>query len=230
MRLVSLILCFVLCHPLAHAWEVDERCMINATESPSMSPAIGEPLVEVEASALYLQRQNIAFQLKIYWEEGFCWQQEWIERKWCMSCQYGTCDENDIMWVQECSDDDIQLFVWEAVGGTGGGRLKPFTRQDLCFENTSNNSTLRMSFFKLRPCDENNKDSQIITGLTQDAPFELYPFGQSMYQCISQQHHPKPMEELRGQLCSVSIIVEFSSPSSQLELTSSPLFAGCKER
>ena len=26
-----------------------------------------------------------AFQLKMFWQEGVCWQEEWIERKWCMS-------------------------------------------------------------------------------------------------------------------------------------------------
>jgi len=26
------------------------------------------------------------FNLKLYWRQGACWQDEWIERKWCMQC------------------------------------------------------------------------------------------------------------------------------------------------
>ena len=117
-----------------------------------------------------------------------------------MSCHGGTCNEGDDLWIQQCSDEDIQLFTWEPVAGTGGGKLKPFTHQGLCLEHVT--TTAKSEFlYKLRPCNETNVDTQIMAGLTKYDQFELYPFGMSMAWCITQGHHPKPKEPIVGQHC-----------------------------
>lgn len=117
-----------------------------------------------------------------------------------MSCHGGTCNEGDDLWIQQCSDEVIQLFTWEPVAGTGGGKVKPFTHQGLCLEHV--NTTAKPTFlYELRACNDTNVDTQIIAGLTKNDPFELYPFGKSVKWCFSNGHHPKPKEPIFGQRC-----------------------------
>jgi hypothetical protein len=59
-----------------------------------------------------------SFQVKMNWEEGFCWQEEWIERQWCLSCQ-GKCGIGDPIWVQFCDvNDATQQFSYVPVAGS----------------------------------------------------------------------------------------------------------------
>ena len=117
-----------------------------------------------------------------------------------MSCQGGRCDEGDIIWTQECTDTNIQRFVYEDVPGTGGGRLKPYTNESLCWD--GNNYTDTGVYFRLRPCNATNMRSQIITGWKPVGKFELYTTDLSgTRKCLSQGHHPKPEEEIYGAIC-----------------------------
>ena len=118
----------------------------------------------------------IPFRLRLYWEEGYCWQEEWDERKWCLECEGGICTEGSYLWLQECSSSSNQKFVYEPVPGTGGGKLKPYTQQDLCWTRT------RINAHQLKPCGNDFKDGmgrdvQILLGFTYDGSFELHPNG-----------------------------------------------------
>lgn len=157
--------------------------------------------------------------MKVHWEPGYCWQGEWDDRMWCLSCYGGTCNENEIVWTQLCNDANIQRWVWEPVsvfipGSTNRtGKLKPYTRQDLCLENVGTSET-GYGFFGeispwwwwnlLRPCDPNNTSTQIYDGFTTDDSFRLLFFDQSQERperCITMPHHPRAGEAMLGEYC-----------------------------
>ena len=131
-----------------------------------------------------------SFQMKLYWEQGFCWQEEWKERKWCMSCQ-GTCSRGERLWIQYCQSGDMnQRF--EYIPRQGGGQLKTATA-NLCLELVSGSS------YKLADCQVTA--NQIFTGFEMNAPFELHP-QTSPNTCMANDfHHPKPDEFIYGSIC-----------------------------
>ena len=122
-------------------------------------------------------------------------QEEWEDRKWCLECQGSEeCRGDDYLWVKKCDDDPQQVFFYEPVSGTGGGRLRPYGEPDLCWERT------RVNARQLRPCRDDN--TQIIKGIEYDGPFEMVPYGESRKdECLTQHHHPKNEEIVRGELC-----------------------------
>jgi hypothetical protein len=146
----------------------------------------------------------------MYWKEGYCWQEEWRERKWCMVCGTGEweidleeCHEGNVLMLQRCNEaDPMQRFVWKPIFGTGGGKLKPKSRQDLCLTATPGDETkwYGSDRYKLKKCDKNNKSTQIITGWKPSGRFELSPLGQPG-RCFSGEHHPKPYEETYPGVC-----------------------------
>lgn len=126
------------------------------------------------------------FQVKMYWEEDFCWQCEKRERKWCWQCEGGNCNEDDKIQIRVCSGSSRQRFVYRAAGG-GRVRFSPYTRRDLCLEMRSEKR------FRLKKCDSGDRDQEF-TGFDDDgSKFELFPSGQTE-RCFTQQHDPKSYE------------------------------------
>ena len=131
----------------------------------------------------------------MYWEEGYYWQEEDFERRWCLNCQSGSCEEGDALDIQKCADgSDEQRFIYEEVPGSGGGRIKPFTRQDLCWTSLGDDR----SGHELTPCDLNCR--QIILGLQYEGRFEMNPNGR-INDCLVQHHHPKKGEVVHANDC-----------------------------
>lgn len=141
------------------------------------------------------------FQLKMYWEEGYCWQEEWDEREWCLECEGSSCGEDDHLWLQKCDDDeDEQRFTYEIVDATTQAvKIKPLDRQDLCWTRVAVNE------HQLQPCGDGFKDEitgldkQVLIGLTESGSFELHPNGfaneinglVNETRCMCNHHHPK---------------------------------------
>ena len=135
------------------------------------------------------------FQIRMYWEEGYCWQEENFERPWCWECEGSSCGKNDMIVTMKCKSTSKQRFVYEEVKSNGmviGGKIKPYTRQDLCFERT------RVNAYQLKTCDSNT--NQIIVGFALDGRFELHPYGIEE-KCLTQHHHPKSNEVIRAEFC-----------------------------
>ena len=137
-----------------------------------------------------------AFQLKMFWQEGVCWQEEWIERKWCMSCQGTSCTSGKALWLQFCSvNDPIQRFTYIPVSGSGGGQIKTATA-NLCLERNSTNT------FMLAGCKSVDLDKQIFIGLKTDGTtFELSPKGSADKCIVNDAHHPKAQEVMYTSTC-----------------------------
>jgi hypothetical protein len=141
-----------------------------------------------EAMDVHRELESV-FQLKMYWEEGYCWQDEWDERKWCLQCQGGSCGENDYLLIEKCSSSSKQKFIYQ------GGRLKPSTARDLCWERTGRNE------HQLKKCSSSSE--QLINGITFSGTFEMHPDGYPD-DCLTNPHHPKSSEIIRSESCSTA--------------------------
>ena len=133
------------------------------------------------------------FSLKMHWEEGYCWQEEYSRhRKWCWECQNG-CKEGGILWWQKCVDSKDQKFTY--LPDPQGGRFKT-AHHDLCLQRVSTTQ------YNLQKCSTDR--AQVIVGLRSDGPpFELTPLGDSE-NCINQDHHPKPGEIVENTTCKIA--------------------------
>jgi hypothetical protein len=136
-----------------------------------------------------------SFSIKMYWEVGYCWQEEYDrQRKWCWECQ-GECEDEEELWFQKCSDKVTQQFKY--LPTPEGGRFQTVQRPDLCLTRVSVNQ------YRLQKCDESDS-KQIIVGLQSDGqPFELKPLHDNS-RCINQHHHPKAGEIVGNTLCTVA--------------------------
>lgn len=137
--------------------------------------------------------QNNVFSLKMHWEEGYCWQEEYSrERKWCWECANG-CKVGGILWWQKCVDVKDQKFTY--LPDINGGRFKT-AYHDLCLTRVSTTQ------YVLQPCSDNR--AQVIVGFRDDGkPFELMPLGDDS-QCINQDHHPKAGEIVENTTCKIA--------------------------
>jgi len=222
MRLVKSMFIVAAALPLVASWEEDERCLQrrrrilfdhNETDTRFAKNIITKEEIQLRPRFTVDSPSNISshhdearfreqnrdlaeityFQLKMYWEEGYCWQDEWIERKWCLECQSSSCQSYDYLWIKYCrSDEKEQRFVYRPVSGTGGGNLSPYSRQDLCWERT------RVNAHQLKPCSDEPK--QIIKGIEFNDKFEMHPNGLPD-QCLEQHHDPKSEEVIRSNDC-----------------------------
>jgi hypothetical protein len=195
---------------LTNAWNEDSRCYRRRASDPKetdqnlvieKSDQVASPEKGLfRGSEDERQLQQWTFMLKMYWEEGYCWQEEWRERKWCLKCEGSNCNEDDYLLLDECSwNDNEQWFVYESINADENWiKLKPWTNPDLCFTRSGVNA------HTLKPCgddylDSSGRDAQILIGFRENGEFELHPNGRSG-DCLVNEHR-----EYRSQLLVIEI-------------------------
>lgn len=216
----SLLLLFSCFSRTAFAWNCDPRCpdYKDCLEEERLRGNGRRDVQENDNESSLKRKSNLrqlpmqrdlaqtSFLLKMFHRESqdYCWQSEWEDQKWCMECvecwdaeepcDYSECDKGDSLWIKHCDTDvDQQYFIYEQVSG-GGGRLKPWSNQNLCLEKERDSK-----WMKLQPC-ENGNTRQILTGFDMYDPFELHPYGDSS-KCLTQAHHPKKYEPIKAYTC-----------------------------
>lgn len=233
MKILSISFCtFVAFGAAVHAWDESKKCDGHDGDSvdrrrrelmPSKKAAVSSSsttqdkkddknLRGYDPRKLGVDPAIETFQLKMHWEEDYCWQLEDFDRKWCASCHGGRCTQGDLLWIQECNDALIQRFVWEPVDVTGRsatGKLKPYLNQDLCLEYIGtdgtyshfNHTNTRWWYFLLQDCDSTNLDSQILEGFDDNDPFEFLFIDQTTQEerLLSQAHDPRAGEIILGE-------------------------------
>jgi len=123
---------------------------------------------------------------------GYFWQESTEETFWCLECQ-GSCSVGDELEIQDCDEnEERQRFVYEDVPGSGGGRLKPYEEQNLCWQRTGVHS------HTLQECGTSCR--QIIKGIQYAGRFEMHPNGLDD-ECLEQHHHPRGGEVVRANDC-----------------------------
>ena len=146
------------------------------------------------------------FQIKLYWENGFYWQEERVETRWCMECQ-NSCKTGNYVYIKECQDNNKrQRWVLK------DDKIRPHMAQNLClfFKDREN--------IKLRTCKTSRDEYQKFDVFKQHVGkrFDTYEI-QVKRRCLTQRHHPRSDEVLRLEPCykprkSRTSIWEFGGP------------------
>jgi hypothetical protein len=134
---------------------------------------------------------SVSFRLRLYWEQGYYWQEDWREMFWCMECD--ECQENDSIYIKWCSDSVRQQFT--NVGYT----IRPSSDPSLCFTTTGTHTEDRP--IRLWPCSGSSE--QRFMGFLASERFELHPLGDASL-CLSQMHHPKEDERIFPNNCTTT--------------------------
>jgi hypothetical protein len=137
------------------------------------------------------------FRLKEYWQTGHYWQEENVERKWCMRCRNDGCQTDEKLYIFECSDVNVQYFDFVPLSDEFVQiKLK---NKDLCFQRGLNNDIFMLG------CDDTNSDQLWFpkVGSFDGDSFEISPKDDSDY-CITTRHHPKAGEEVELEPCDLA--------------------------
>jgi len=124
---------------------------------------------------------------------GFYWQEESVERRWCMKCD-GKCGRGQDMVIVDCSSDPTPLeFIYRGVEA----QIQVHDT-DLCFEvNTGANS------ISLQSCSSTDRNQRFVAyrgDFTSGRQFEISPRAKLGW-CLTQRHHPKNRERVHIEPC-----------------------------
>lgn len=142
-----------------------------------------------------------SFGLKIYWEEGYEWQDETFERKWCLRCDSTRpeCSPGRRVYITDCDTD--MITDWQFLYLPNGAFFIKMVAADLCLtvpENTQDRFTVEY-------CDSNNERQVFMTSgdAVWGGKFEIHPIW-AAGGCVGNTHHPKYGESLYLWRCEVS--------------------------
>lgn len=136
-----------------------------------------------------------SFYLKLYWEQGYYWQEESFERKWCLDCTGSGCDAGDSMIIVDCDKDSPTKLVFVFYGSEFQIQI---SGKNLCFELKSDKS------IKLASCSSSSSVQRFIGqngNPSGSGRFEIFPTTRSGY-CLTQRHHPRHGETIQAETCS----------------------------
>lgn len=187
------------------------------TQLPTAMPTTAIPTVHPSESpssmpSMWVQGISDPFQLRLYWESGYYWQETIWEEFYCMACteclgytvQDGTsanctspgdstasCEEGHLLWLLNCKDKTND-FRFEVIKNQNSGDQVRVYNTTLCL------STVENRFLELRACD-NSDLKQLWNPISNLKKFELRPYSQRLFStqeavCLSQSHHPKEEE------------------------------------
>jgi hypothetical protein len=158
---------------LAAAAADDERVVVAV-------PNDGNKRRRIQGTSYYY------FNVRLYWKEGYTWQESTSEKFWCMKCQSSGCNKGSGIKIAKCDRDDWrQHFFFD------DGRIRTRRNLDVCLERSG-----RSIIFK--GCD--GSDDQLWDNLSEDGPFRLQIPGNDS-KCASQHHHPKDGEKIYMTSC-----------------------------
>jgi hypothetical protein len=181
---------------------IDAPTPLKITTMPTMRPTDRSPIGSYE------------FKLRLDWQSGYFWQEDWAEFWWCAECtsceEYSTtdgtdgdcsyvypnqdnssnCEEGHFLWMQTCKDHSRSNF--EIIKNAGiGDQIRVFST-NLCLSAVFNR------WIQLKTCDNTDSD-QLFGPINNLDKFEIRPYDQRLLpmdqaNCVSQSHHPKAEE------------------------------------
>jgi hypothetical protein len=178
------------------------------TKFPTASPTTKAPTRQPTPQPT----RESSFQLRLYWESKYFWQETHRETWWCMECtkcnEYSlgdgpnhgcvvpgntgsSCQEGHMIWIRKCKDNSRD-YKFNILKNSGSGDQVRVEDTNLCL------STVRNRYLELKTCDKNSS-RQLFKPITNIHKFELRPYSQRNWsisdaQCLSQLHHPKDKE------------------------------------
>jgi hypothetical protein len=152
----------------------------------------------------------------LYWREGYFWQEETVEREWCLECVYcpqltdsgfgkdvgckekdsDKCERGDQLWLQTCDGGNTRFEIMSRDDQPGD--LIQVLGTNLCLERTDGR------YVALETCNRNQTLQRWLNFLPNEQPFSWEPFGQKGIGCITNHHHPKAAEVIFVEECYVA--------------------------
>eukprot|EP00984_Skeletonema_dohrnii_P019478 scaffold9314_cov99-Skeletonema_dohrnii-CCMP3373.AAC.3 len=166
-----------------------------AGEIPTDMPTQIDNDVISSSLAKFRSNNEIGFRLKLYWENGYYWQEITTEKFWCMACPSGEeCNRNDKMELRDCKNKSSQDAQFVATS-IGKGHQFRIANTNLCLQKSRRGSSI-----KLKPCNTKNKWQHFVGFKPDGNKFDLRPSTGSK-RCLSQHHHPKRGEIIYAETC-----------------------------
>jgi hypothetical protein len=154
-----------------------------------------------------------ATRIKMWWQDGFFWQEETLDPFWCLECDGSTCNDGDYVRTRAC--DNVTLgtnnnalldFVTTGSGGSSGNdeyQMKDYAT-NMCL--TAENYESEKVNMRMRTCNSSSPGQVWWTAedfLSSTEPFEIHPQGTSSW-CFTTHHHPKDGEDARLERCGLA--------------------------
>ena len=146
------------------------------------------------------EKYSGAFQLMMYWERSFFWQESWSRRRWCAACgrsRGDKCKDGDDIVIIKCDDDSREQW-WVR----DDDRFCAYSDRSLCWDYRTREFELRrrgsssMQDFVAKPYFSIRKNPN------KEHRFELRRRNRSG--CVTQLHHPKNYEHLMSRRCDLA--------------------------
>ena len=176
----------------------DTTATVPTIESPK--PLLDDIVVSDPAAAASASESSneVGFRLKLYWEEGYYWQERTKETWWCMGCVDGKCEKGSKLELTNCKKKTDMDTTFAAINHGNNGHQLRVTNTDLCLQKMGDLRTIL-----LRPCRENTSPLwplQLFTDFKKNDKFDLRPVGYKG-RCLSNHHHPKAGESIYAESC-----------------------------
>lgn len=163
----------------------------------------------VDPDASFQVSKN-SFRLRLYWEDGYDWQDSSREKWYCMECE-GSCRRGNDIELGHCDEDgsidDNPDIYFEFLNLESDGKTQlRLSGSDSCVgmvsDSGDDSSNLVLSVVD---CDASSS-RQFFTPSRNDLGWDDYRFEikTSSGRCISQEHHPKKNEDLYATSCSTA--------------------------
>jgi len=196
---------------------------MEPSNNPSQLPSY-EPSASMMPSYSTIS-PDYAFKVRLQWQRSYFWQEEKVERFWCLECvrctsygggdgnehgcrsystgDEGVCQRGDSIWIRDCRSRGNRFNVLE---NRDSGFMLRVATTDLCVTRE------RRRWLKVDYCDRSDTNQQFVPWDNYDK-FELRPlaykdWGEREADCISQLHHPKQDELVSLHNCRLCRIYE----------------------
>jgi hypothetical protein len=164
--------------PVHNAFSLTSQPNPSPTNPPNPSPTGTGP--------------STNFRLKLYWEDGYNWQEEFFEREWCMKCRNSGCNLGNKIYIYECSEISERFDFVHA------------NDDEVLIKLDGTNTCLERDFREIyiKACDAGNSNQRWFAkvGEFDQSRFEISLNTFSSF-CITQRHHPKEDEEVLLEPC-----------------------------
>jgi len=167
-----------------------------ASESPTEQDEEFSALFAMPRSSMTRSNQ-VGFRLKLYWEDGYYWQERTEEKWWCMSCRDG-CEKDHRIELRNCkSKNDLDATFVAISHGNAGYQLQ-VANTNLCLQMMSNQRAIKLKCCKSK--GSRNMSVQLFANFSQNEKFDLRPV-RNTTKCLSNHHHPKGSETIYAEKC-----------------------------
>lgn len=129
------------------------------------------------------------FNLRLYWDKTYRWQETSKETWWCMTCASSTCEKGSKIEIKNCDrNDSRQQWYFDR------NKIRSRKNKKMCLHRFGRS-------IKLSPCTRTKYQKWV--GQSKSEPFALQMPGNGD-KCVSQHHHPKDDEDIYMESCKLA--------------------------